>query len=110
MFVLIERDKTATFCLLQCTAPPYILSGSCRLKANDIKFNLKAIVYDNMNSDYLEQVSCSNKQMLNIAAEVISDDLGHYCFTSDHGWKFNHAIPEQVAETGLSDYSTVRYF
>ena len=57
-----------------------------------------------MNSDYLEQVSCSNKQMLNIAAEVISDDPeAIIVFASDHGWKFNHAIPEQVAETGLSD-------
>ena len=83
--------------------PPYILTSLCELKADNLNFDLNELVYDDMNTDYLEQISCSNKQMLSIAAEIIANDSqAIIIFASDHGWKYSHAIAERVSQAGLT--------
>ena len=84
--------------------PPYIVDENCIIKAGLQDFNLTELDYNNNNKDYLQQISCANKQMQTLASMIISKDPASIIiFASDHGWKVSHAIKSKIEQSVLSE-------
>lgn len=100
--------------------PPYSVNADCSpMKAGVIDFNLEFKKdWDNLRQRYLDQVSCANRQMLEIVDRLNkTDNTAIIFFVSDHGWKGNHAmdIPKDANErdklytqTRISNFMAVR--
>ena len=84
--------------------PPYIVDENCIIKADIEDFNLRELDYSNSNRDYLQQISCANKQMQTLASMIIPTDPGAIIiFASDHGWKVSHAIKSKIEQSVLNE-------
>jgi hypothetical protein len=75
--------------------PPYAVSSDCSMnKSGVVDFEMEYDKdWDYLRERYLEQVSCANRQMVEIAD--ILDEVAPSAivlFVSDHGWKYNHAL------------------
>jgi hypothetical protein len=86
--------------------PPYAVSSDCSMnRSGVVDFNMEYDKdWDYLRGRYLEQVSCANRQMLEIA-DLLNETAPSaiVLFVSDHGWKYNHALKKYADKKKIRD-------